>query len=580
MLENGYYWRNREMRKHVAVIDGKVAPSLVLKNSTYLNTFTKQWLKANIWILDDRIVYVGDKLPDNQATTEIIDCQDYYLVPGYIEPHAHPFQLYNPQELANHVAWFGTTTLINDSLMWNFMLDKKKAFSLLDEFNKLPISMYWWARFDSQTALQDEEKYFNSEDVLDWLSHPAVIQGGELTSWPSLLAGDDRLLYWIQEANRKGKPVEGHFPGASEQTLTKMKLLGVAADHEAMTGAEAIKRLQLGFQVGLRHSSIRPDLPKLLEEMLAEDIPSFQNVTMTTDGATPAFYEHGMMNRCLEIAIDKGVPVEEAYCMVTHNVANHYRLIDELGSIAPGRLAHINILDKKDNPHPVGVLAKGQWIKRRNKGATVKAKVDWGKYDIGPLKLDWDLQISDLQFSIPIGLDMINDVIIKPYPIETDVTLDVIPDQCDDAFLLLLDRNGKWRVNTTLRGFTKKMGAILSSYSTTGDIVCIGKSKSDMLLAWKRLKEIGGGIVLAHQGEILFELPLTLGGIMFAGEMDQLIEKEKQLKQHLREFGYTYEDPVYSILFLSATHLPYIRITQQGIVDVKKREVLFPAIMR
>ncbi|WP_106494673.1 adenine deaminase C-terminal domain-containing protein [Lentibacillus sp. Marseille-P4043] len=580
MLENGYYWRNRELREHVAVIDGKVAPTLVLKNSTYLNTFTKQWLQANIWILNDRIVYVGDKMPENQSTTEIIDCKNYYLVPGYIEPHAHPFQLYNPEELALHAAKFGTTTLINDNLMWQFLLNKKKAFSLLEEFNQMPVSMYWWARFDSQTALQDEEAYFNSEDVLDWLSHPAVIQGGELTSWPSLLAGDDRLLYWMQESKLKGKPIEGHLPGASEGTLTKMKLLGVTADHESMTGAEAIKRLQLGYQVGLRHSSIRPDLPKLFDELLAEGISTFENVTMTTDGATPAFYEHGVMNVCLEIAINKGVPLEEAYGMATYNVAKHYGIAEQLGSIAPGRMAHINILQEKNNPHPVSVLAKGKWIKKDNVAQTVPSQIHWNNYNIGSLQLDWDLQMSDLQFSVPIGLDMVNDVIIKPYAIETDVTLDVLPDQYGDAFLLLIDRNGEWRVNTTLRGFTERLGAIVSSYTATGDIVCIGKSKQDMLIAWQRLKEIGGGIVLVHQGEIIFELPLQLGGTMYDGKMEQLIEKEKQLKTLLQEFGYRFGDPVYSILFLSSTHLPYIRITQKGIIDVKKREVLFPAIMR
>ena len=32
--------------------------------------------------------------------------------------------------------------------------------------------------------------------------------------------------------------VEGHFPGASETTLAKLKLLGTDCDHEAMTGQE------------------------------------------------------------------------------------------------------------------------------------------------------------------------------------------------------------------------------------------------------------------------------------------------------------------------------------------------------
>lgn len=579
-MENGHYWRNRERREHVAVIDGEVAPTLVFKNGTYLNSYTKQWLKANIWILNDRIVYVGNELPKADRDTEIVDCEGKYLVPGYMEPHAHPFQVYNPESLAYHVAKFGTTTLINDSLMWHFLLEKKKAFTLIDEFNKLPMSMYWWARFDSQTALKNEEKYFNSEDVLDWLNHPSVIQGGELTAWPSLLAGDDRLLYWMQEAKRLGKPIEGHLPGASKSTLTKMKLLGVNADHESMTGDEAIRRLQLGYQVGLRYSSIRPDLPNLLDDLMANGIRSFENVTMTTDGATPSFYENGMMNVCIQIAIDRGVPVEDAYQMATFNVANHFNMESHLGSISPGRKAHINILEAKDNPHPVGVLAKGKWIVRDGKDQPMTTTIDWDKFGVKPLQLDWDLAESDLQFSIPVGLDMVNNVIIQPYAVEADVTLDTLPTNTSDAFLLMLDRGGEWRVNTTIRGFTKELGGLVSSYSTTGDIVCIGKRKTDIKIAWKRMKELGGGIVLAHEGEIIFEIPLQLGGTMNKGPMDTLMKQETELKQILKDCGYPFEDPVYSILFLAATHLPYFRITQQGIIEVKQRRVLFPATMR
>src|SRR5699024_8438536 len=123
-----------------------------------------------------------------------------------------------------------------------------------------------------------------------------------------------------------------------------------------------------------------------------------------------------------------------------------------------------------------------------------------------------------------------------------------------------MDRNGEWRVNTTLRGFKTRLGAVVSSCSTMGDIVLVGKSKPDMKIAWKRMKERGGGIVLVHEGKVIFELPLTLGGMMFDGEMSDLIAKEKELKKLLKAYGYKYDDPVYSILFLAATHLPYIRV--------------------
>ncbi|RDW20221.1 adenosine deaminase [Oceanobacillus arenosus] len=575
-----YNWRNRELRHHVKVVDGIVEPTLILKNGTYLNMFTKQWIKANIWIYNDRIVYVGDLFPEKSATAEVVDCKGKYLVPGYIEPHSHPFQLTNPEQLANHAARFGTTTLINDNLLWHFLLDKKKAFSIISDIEKIPSSMYWWARFDSQTALQDEESLFNMDDVLAWIKHPAVVQGGELSSWPSLLAGNERLLYWMQETAKRGKPIEGHFPGASEKTLTKMKLLGASSDHEAMTGEDVLKRLQLGYHVALRNSSIRPDLPKIIEQMLELNLTSFDNLSFTTDGSTPEFIEKGLINRCIEIAIDKGIPIEEAYRMASYNAARHVNLDEYVGSIAPGRTAHINILASKENPHPESVLAKGKWMVREGKIQELPTIINWKKYGIRPNTYDFDLDEDDLQFSMPMGLEMVNDVIVKPYTIEADVSSDLLPSSIKDAFLLLIDKHGKWRVNTTIQGFTHNLGALATTFSTTGDIIFIGKCKQDILLAWERLKANGGGIVIVHDGEILVELPLALAGMMSDVSMDELIKQEKQLKIVLKKFGYHYNDPIYSLLFLSATHLPYVRITQQGIIDVMKREVLFPATMR
>ncbi len=46
-------------------------------------------------------------------------------------------------------------------------------------------SMYWWCRFDGQTELQNGESLFNREEIIEWLQHEAVLQGGELTAWPN-----------------------------------------------------------------------------------------------------------------------------------------------------------------------------------------------------------------------------------------------------------------------------------------------------------------------------------------------------------------------------------------------------------
>lgn len=580
MLEYGQFWRNKDLREHVAVIDQKIPPTIVLTNGIYLDVYTKKWRKGNIWIYKDRIIYIGEELPEQKEGTEIVDCTGQYIVPGYIEPHAHPYQLYNPESFAYFAAKTGTTTLINDNLRIFSMLDLEDSFSLIEELHKLPTSMFWWARYDSQTMLRDDEEKFDTDTVLSWINNPSVIQGGELTSWPQLLQGDDRLLYWIQETKRKRKRVEGHLPGASEKTLTKLKLLGASADHEPMTGEEVLNRLRLGYHVPLRYSSIRPDLPKLLDEILELELDVFDQLTYTTDGSSPVFMEKGVINLCIDIAIKKGIPLIDAYRMATYNVAKYYGLDEVIGSIAPGRLAHLNILYEKDDPTPLSVIAKGQWIVKEGIECKPTVNIDWKKYGIDKLKLDWDLTDDDLQFSIPVGMEMMNDVILKPYPIEIDITVSNISSDNFDAFLLLIDRDGKWRVNTMLKGFVKSLGGLCSTFSTTDDIIIIGKRKADMRLAFERTKEIGGGIVLAHEGKIIYELPLALSGAMSTEDLETLISQVNGLIDTLKRYGYELSDPMYNLFFLSSMHLPYIRVTPKGIIDVMKRETIVPANMR
>jgi adenine deaminase len=580
MIEQRYRWNTNQLREHLSIIDGKKAPTKLLTNATYLNQHFRKWMKANIWLYEDRIIYVGDKMPECVENCEVVDCSDYFLVPGYIEPHAHPFQLYNPHSLAEYTSQHGTTTLINDNLSIALQLPKKKAFTFLQDMSSIPATMYWWCRFDPQTEIDNEEEIFSNKNIIDWLEHDAVLQGGELTGWPKLLAGDDLMLHWMQEAKRMKKQIEGHFPGASEKTLAKMMLLGADCDHESMTGDDVYKRLMHGYTVSLRYSSIRPDLPKLLDEMKELGIERYDQCIFTTDGSTPSFYEAGVIDEMIRIAIEKGVPLVDAYNMATINVARYYRIDHLHGNIATGRVANINFLTKKEDPTPVSVLAKGRWLKRDGKATGDFGSFDWEKHGFRPLHLSWELSMDDLQFSMPLGMHMQNAVIMKPYSISIDTSRDELSTDHDESFLMLVDRNGRWRVNTILKGFAKSVHGLVSSYSNTGDIILIGKNKKDMYTAFQRMKEIGGGIVLVENGEVIHEIPLVLNGMTSIKKVEALIEEEKKLKTLLKQRGYQFVDPIYSLLFLLSTHLPYIRITPRGIYDVMNKMILFPSIMR
>ncbi|GGK33920.1 hypothetical protein GCM10010965_28520 [Caldalkalibacillus thermarum] len=63
------------------------------KDVCYLNVYTGQVEKGHIYLAGERIAYVGDQEPLVDGQTMIIELdEEQVLVPGYIEPHAHPFQ--------------------------------------------------------------------------------------------------------------------------------------------------------------------------------------------------------------------------------------------------------------------------------------------------------------------------------------------------------------------------------------------------------------------------------------------------------------------------------------------------------
>ncbi|WP_252504250.1 adenine deaminase C-terminal domain-containing protein [Sporosarcina sp. Marseille-Q4943] len=571
-------WEQREIQRQIEIINGKIAPDIIIQNATYLHSIFKKWVTGNIWITGDRIVYVGERMPAMTEGAEIVDALNKRIVPGYIEPHVHPFQLYNPETFADYAGKLGTTTFLSDNLTFFLLLGNERAFKLIDQLNELPFSFYWWARFDSQTILQNEREVFNIEAISEWLQRDDVLMGGELTGWPRLMNGDPDMAAAVARAKQAGKKIEGHFPGASERTLARMKLLGVDGDHEAMTIEEVETRLLQGYAVTLRHSSIRPDLPDLLKGVLDKELDVFDHLMMTTDGSTPSFHLDGVMDKCIQVALDAGVKPIDAYLMASYNVACYYGIDDKHGIIATGRYATLNFLTDEKNPVPSDVLSKGKWLKRENASTARFKQVDWSL--VPDFEPDFDLDEKEFDFKDAVGIEMVNDVITKPYEVTLDASMDKLTNEHDESFLMLIDRNGKWRVNTFIKGFADRVQGFASSYSNTGDIILIGKDKKAMLLAFREMKRLKGGMVLIEDGEVAASIPLSIGGGLSAEHMDVLIEQESALKRALAERGYKHGDAVYTFLFLQSTHLPYIRATQVGLYQVMKNEVIIPATER
>ena len=101
-----------------------------------------------------------------------------------------------------------------------------------------------------------------------------------------------------------------------------------------------------------------------------------------------------------------------------------------------------------------------------------------------------------------------------------------------------------------------------------------------MARAVNRLLELHGGVVIVDGDEVAWELPLPLGGIMTRMELPEAAAQEEALHARLRERGYPFHDPFFTMLFLSADFLPAVRLSPRGVWDVKAGRVLLPARRR
>ena len=75
--------------------------------------------------------------------------------------------------------------------------------------------------------------------VAPMLQWPEVVASGEITNWFGVTRGV--FARGIAAAKAARKRVEGHNAGASYNRLNELSAAGISADHEAITGEEALR---------------------------------------------------------------------------------------------------------------------------------------------------------------------------------------------------------------------------------------------------------------------------------------------------------------------------------------------------
>jgi len=576
--------KNRRPKTRVAG-SSKNTESILLKGGTILNVYSGELLKMNIVIQGERIWHVGPSSDVVTGNTRVLDVGGNVLVPGYIDPHFHPWFTYNPISFGEKACCLGTTTIFCDNLIFFMLMGVKLFENFIDALSKMPMKFFWFCRAVPQTPMKTEDDLFSVKNLERLLKNPLVKSLGEITRWPEVLRGSPKIREIIQLTKRLKKRVDGHTAGAKYDQLSILSRAGVESCHESISAKEALERLRLGFYVILRESSLRRDLPDLLRIVTKNRVLT-DRIMLTTDASSPLFYEeYGATNHLLKIAMDEGIDPISAYRMVTINPAVYFGMDHEIGGIAPGRYADILVLKDLAHPAPELVISKGRIIAEDGNLIESFPWKGWAPFFPSDSfsRCKWSakddyFQITSREKNITFPtIRLINPVITRVQMVDfiiNDGLLD-LDDKEGFCFLSLINRDGKWVTNGIIQGFGNIEG-FACTFNTAAEILAIGRNPKAIRAAVNRILDIKGGIVVMEDGRVAYEFSLPLGGLMSDLPMTGLAQKDRELREFLSKRGYPYDDPLYTFIFLPNDFLPDVRVNYQGVVDIKNNRVLWP----
>ncbi|HEX3291337.1 MAG TPA: adenine deaminase [Gaiella sp.] len=556
------------LARRLAVARGDEPADVVVRGGTVLSVFTREWLQADVAIVDGFVAGVGEY--DGHET---IEADGRFVVPGFIDAHMHiESTKLVVDELARLILPLGTTAIVADPHEIANVLGTDGVHWLHDASAGLQLEVFFMASSCVPASVfESPRRPLELGDLEALMRRKRVLGLAEMMNFPGVIAGADYELAKL--ALEGAEHVDGHAPGVLGKELQAYAAAGIRSDHEMLTVEEGRERLRAGVWLLIREASMARNLEALLP-LVAEYGPN--RIAFCTDDRDPEdIADNGHVNGMVRDAVAGGIDPADAIVMASFHPAIWHRLMQH-GAIAPGYVADLLLLPDLERFVPELVLKRGAPIEE----PPATAVPEWVRQTVR-------LQpVSGVDFAIPWETGRARAIGLVPDQVVTE-SLEVEPRVVDGHVVADPERDLVKLAVAERHLATGRIGLGLVSGSGLGrgalastvahdahNVVIVGADDQDMAFAAQRLAEVGGGIVVVDSRRVVAECPLPVAGLLSDQPLDVVVEQSRACNDAAQGLGWTGATPFLTLAFLALSVIPSLKLTDRGLVDVDRFELV------
>lgn len=570
----------KALKRLIDVAAGREPADLVLKNANVIDVYQAEMISGDLAIIDGKIEGINGEYHGK----ETIDLKGKIVAPGFIDPHIHVESSYvTPEEFGRLLVPHGTTTVLADPHEIVNVLGLSGLDYMIEAAKETALDIrYMMPSCVPATNMENAGAVIEAADMISSFEKNQVDGLAEFMNFPGVIHAQDEVLDKLLAAKERGLRIDGHSPMVFNEELNAYAAAGIANDHECSTVEELKDRIARGMYVFLREGSVTQNLRTLLNGVTDNN---YQRCVLSADDLqAKTILEKGHLDNSIRICIEEGVSPLRAIQMATINAAQCCQLTDR-GAIAPGLRADLVIFSDLAQPEIEATYIEGKLVAekgtylptvKRISTEKVQSSVHIDKFRKEQLKLNLTSDKARAIEVIPQEA-LTNEAIVSVK--RDDQGQFVFDPKQDVTKIAVIERHhntGNAFVGL-LKGYGVKKGAIgLSIAHDSHNLIVTGTNDEDMAAAVKTLKEQEGGVVLIESGKIIGNMALPVAGLMSDLTGEKVAQQEAKINRLAHEvLGVSNNvDPIMTLGFMSLAVIPNLKITDIGLVDVTKFEIV------